>query len=1330
MLFVVPDGNAQGAIEYGSNLTATISELGEKHEYTFEGSAGDRIFLRMRGLKNGVDGCFYLHGPGGALLASDCSDGRLVEIKDFELPGDGVYTVKTQDRKDNDTGIYGLSLQVLNRTDPDIPRRCEAEYNANLDNLAEVDSYELDIEAGDVVLLQMRSIIGDIEPVIELYNTAGDLVKRATAKAGLSRIGAIYLEEAGSYMLLAFDENGNDLGEYNVSIQFVNVNECAALTGCGADFSAELEKIAEIDAYVFDAVAGDVIVAHMRGNNNSIEPLMELYDPEGALVATNKRIGKLGKLSPTTLTKTGKYILLAMDEVGNDKGTYSMAFQFTNASVAIDCSVPLHCSNMTETRRLSADAEIDAYTFFGEVGDQMSIEVVEIDSIIEPRFELYAPNGSFVTSASSGAKAEKENVELVASGYYTLLVMDYEGNDEGRYSFNIQGNAIKDVIAPNVVCQDITVTIGDDGVAEITPADIDAGSTDDCGIESIELSKSVFTCDDKGVQTVSLIITDGGGNVSACEAIITIEDPNIVCGWDYCESYATSTDYEWIQEVKIGGIVNNSGNDGGYGDYTDMITDFNVNSSTVVEFSPGFANPANPLRECWAIWIDFNFDGDFDDEGEKIFQKSSYGTIYGMITIPDYAYIGKVQMRVGMNYEAYPSACGVYNYGETEDYMINIIPTAICATLPTAWGNGDVGSPELEGSACYDDVNGTYTLEAAGGDIYNKADQFHFAYQEFCGDGEIIARVIGLKGEAEYGLGGIMVREGLDAGARNVALLGTRNNGIYFQARKKTNKNTKSGAIDATTPMWMKLVREGNTVQGYLSKDGLEWGSGYSTSISNLDECLLFGLATTSNNTSVYNTAVFDNVMIQESSAFSNGDDSSIASVVGEEEGTTETKLEIVPVRIAADLAAEMMEDSEEADDDSIDRFGNGNGTVKALEIRAIKIAADLAAEMMEDSEKADDDSIDRFGNGNGTIKALEIRAIKIAADLAAEMMEDSEEADDDSIDRFGNGNGTIKALEIRAIKIAADLAAEMMEDSEKADDDSIDRFGNGNGTVKALEIRAIKIAADLAAEMMEDSEEADDDSIDRFGNGNGTVKALEIRAMKIAADLAAEMMEDSEEADDDSIDRFGNGNGTVKALEIRAIKIAADLAAEMMEDSEEADDDSIDRFGNGNGTVKALEIIAMKIAADLAVEMMEDSEEAEEDTIDRLGEGGETVTALEILPMRIAADLAVEMMEDSETPDQTIDRNGEIEGANINVIIYPNPAVEYARIEFPELEVKLSELSIYNSLGQRVWQQQLEENETAVQIDLRDSRFLSGQYWVQIQTSSGPINKPLLIVR
>ena len=83
---------------------------------------------------------------------------------------------------------------------------------------------------------------------------------------------------------------------------------------------------------------------------------------------------------------------------------------------------------------------------------------------------------------------------------------------------------VVDSIAPTAVCQDITVQVGSTGSATITPMDIDNGSSDICGIDSLSLDINSFTCADVGNNTVTLTITDVNGNVSSCGATVTVED--------------------------------------------------------------------------------------------------------------------------------------------------------------------------------------------------------------------------------------------------------------------------------------------------------------------------------------------------------------------------------------------------------------------------------------------------------------------------------------------------------------------------------------------------------------------------------------------------------------------------------------------------------------------------------------------------------------------------------------------------------------------------------------------------------------------------------------
>jgi hypothetical protein len=73
---------------------------------------------------------------------------------------------------------------------------------------------------------------------------------------------------------------------------------------------------------------------------------------------------------------------------------------------------------------------------------------------------------------------------------------------------------------------DFEFVLDENGTVTITPEDIDQGSTDNCGIESMELSQTEFTWSDIGTQEVIFTVTDLAGNSSSCIANITIAGGN------------------------------------------------------------------------------------------------------------------------------------------------------------------------------------------------------------------------------------------------------------------------------------------------------------------------------------------------------------------------------------------------------------------------------------------------------------------------------------------------------------------------------------------------------------------------------------------------------------------------------------------------------------------------------------------------------------------------------------------------------------------------------------------------------------------------------------
>jgi gliding motility-associated-like protein len=89
---------------------------------------------------------------------------------------------------------------------------------------------------------------------------------------------------------------------------------------------------------------------------------------------------------------------------------------------------------------------------------------------------------------------------------------------------------VEDIIAPTALCQNVTVQLDPSGVAIVTPAQIDNGSFDNCGIASLALSQTSFGCFNVGVNNVTLTVTDVNGNVSTCGAIVTVND-NVAPGF-------------------------------------------------------------------------------------------------------------------------------------------------------------------------------------------------------------------------------------------------------------------------------------------------------------------------------------------------------------------------------------------------------------------------------------------------------------------------------------------------------------------------------------------------------------------------------------------------------------------------------------------------------------------------------------------------------------------------------------------------------------------------------------------------------------------------------
>ncbi|BAO76894.1 hypothetical protein WPG_2664 [Winogradskyella sp. PG-2] len=332
----------------------------------------------------------------------------------------------------------------------------------------------------------------------------------------------------------------------------------------------------------------------------------------------------------------------------------------------------------------------------------------------------------------SGSSTFEITFDPSADGLRTAtLSITNDDSDENPYNFNIQGTGYTP--EPEINIQGNGTTIADGDTAPSTADDTDFGNVD-----TGSSATNTFTIQNTGDSTLTLsgaspYVTISGSN-AADFSITAIPNNSISASGSttfeitftpsatglrtasisignndndenpynfgiqgtgttptYCTAVASNDSFEYIGNVTLGTINNNSlqgTTSTGYSDFTAISTNLTQGSANAISITPTW--PGTTYSEGYAVWIDFNQDFDFDDIGELVFQAGpdSVTPQTGIINVPIGAITGTTRMRVMMDdYITVTDPCNNPNFGEVEDYTINIIALSPFAEIDIQ-GNG------------------------------------------------------------------------------------------------------------------------------------------------------------------------------------------------------------------------------------------------------------------------------------------------------------------------------------------------------------------------------------------------------------------------------------------------------------------------------------------------------------------------------------------------------------------------------------------------------------------------------------------------------------------
>ncbi|MEM1324750.1 MAG: S8 family serine peptidase [Bacteroidota bacterium] len=139
---------------------------------------------------------------------------------------------------------------------------------------------------------------------------------------------------------------------------------------------------------------------------------------------------------------------------------------------------------------------------------------------------------------------------------------------------------------------------------------------------------------------------------------------------DYCDANAAASQYQWIDLIELNEIVNATGDNGGYADFTDQVATIQRGATETIYISKG---PNTSYVFHWTIYIDYNQNEIFESEELIVKGESdSNDVLYAEFDVPTDAPSGQTRLRVLMKYNDAANPCGEFEYGEVEDYTVNV----------------------------------------------------------------------------------------------------------------------------------------------------------------------------------------------------------------------------------------------------------------------------------------------------------------------------------------------------------------------------------------------------------------------------------------------------------------------------------------------------------------------------------------------------------------------------------------------------------------------------------------------------------------------------------
>ncbi len=430
--------------------------------------AGDRLLVEMEGSKK-LDTFLVVKAPSGTVYENDDAGSSNVSAIDMFAEEGGTWIVYASSYGAGQKGKYSIRISKADG-DGSAPARPQSAQggggpsmgqmamgqptsgrleagDAQLDNGEWFDAYEIQLQAGQQVAIEMSS--NGLDTYLGLRSPSGEVSSNDDWDGSRTRSRIEWMvEETGTWVVLATTYAAGEAGDYSVLAQASGgggvVSDSGSATSGGAErWSGSLGEGDTVissgewmDPFFVDGQAGERWIIDLR--SSSFDPFLVLRTPDEEQIINDDFEGANDRsLIDFTLPTSGQYILGVTTYRAGESGSYDLSLRRVSDDNAPSASADALTGNLG-----SGDAQLDngewyeTFTISGLPGQNLR---VEMRAGFDTYLGIIGP-GDFKEENDDGPDGSGQSLietVLPEAGEYTLIATSYAAGQGGDFTIEI-----------------------------------------------------------------------------------------------------------------------------------------------------------------------------------------------------------------------------------------------------------------------------------------------------------------------------------------------------------------------------------------------------------------------------------------------------------------------------------------------------------------------------------------------------------------------------------------------------------------------------------------------------------------------------------------------------------------------------------------------------------------------------------------------------------------------------------------------------------------------------------------------------------------------------